>query len=195
MDSATWCRTPAAASAARRLWPEVSKNSSTALFSNEGEFARSTTTCAPSRASLSPSPVMVLMPLAGEAALTSCPPWRRISTAFEPIRPVPPMTTIFMIYPPLWAAGRPLAPLCNMQRDSGTRCAPSEGVTPRWHAQGCYVCDAQACRTMRDECTGVFGVPIGSSHGVRYAVQERRRQSVDQRGSSGSPGPTQDIDL
>src|SRR5207247_579171 len=40
MDSATWCRTPAAASAARRLRPEVSKNSSTALSSNEGELAR-----------------------------------------------------------------------------------------------------------------------------------------------------------
>src|SRR5213593_1831278 len=47
MDSATWCRTPAAASAARRLRPEVSKNSSTALSSNEGELARSITTCVP----------------------------------------------------------------------------------------------------------------------------------------------------
>src|SRR6267143_899119 len=63
MDSATWCRTPAAASAARRLRPEVSKNSSTALSSNEGELARSITTCAPAMAALSPSPVMVLTPL------------------------------------------------------------------------------------------------------------------------------------
>jgi hypothetical protein len=149
MDSATWCRTPAAVSAARRLWPEVSKNSSTALFSNEGEFARSTTTCAPSRTSLSPSPVMVLMPLAGEAAMTSCPPWRRISTAFEPIRPVPPMTTIFMIYPPLWTAGRPLAPLCNMQR--GLRhavCSVRRGNPEEARARG-YVCDAEACTTIR----------------------------------------------
>src|SRR5215211_5790631 len=71
MESATWCRTPAAASAARRLRPEVSKNSSTALSSNEGELAKSITTCAPAMASLSPSPVMVLMPLLGEAATTS----------------------------------------------------------------------------------------------------------------------------
>jgi hypothetical protein len=56
--------------AARRLRPEVSKNSSTALFSNEGGLARLTTTC--------PSPVMVLMPLLGEAATTSPPPWRRM---------------------------------------------------------------------------------------------------------------------
>src|SRR5262245_12038549 len=98
MDSATWCRTPAAASAARRLRPEVSKNSSTALSSNEGELARSTTTCAPAMASLSPWPVMVFTPVLGEAATTSWPPWRRMATVFEPIRPVPPMTTIFMVY-------------------------------------------------------------------------------------------------
>src|SRR6516165_8716199 len=43
MESATWCRTLAAVSAARRLRPEVWKNSSTALSSNEGELARSIT--------------------------------------------------------------------------------------------------------------------------------------------------------
>src|SRR6516165_9940718 len=58
-------------------------------------------TCAPARASLSPSPVMVLTPLLGEAATTSWPRWRRMATVFEPIRPVPPMTMIFMVYSPL----------------------------------------------------------------------------------------------
>src|ERR1700756_3313569 len=101
MDNATWCRTPAAVSAGRRLRPEVSKNSSTALSSNEGELMRSITTCAPATASLSPSPVMLLMPLSGDPATTSWPPWRRMATVFEPIRPVPPMTTIFMAYPSL----------------------------------------------------------------------------------------------
>src|SRR5947208_10893587 len=96
MESATWCRTPAVASAARRLRPEVSKNSSTALSSNEGELARSITTCVPAMASLSPSPVMLLTPVLGEAATTSWPPWRRMGTVFEPIRPVPPITTIFI---------------------------------------------------------------------------------------------------
>src|SRR5262249_54223947 len=105
MDSATWCRTPAAASAGRRLRPAVSKNSSTALSSNDGELARSITTCAPATASLTPSPVMVLIPLLGEAATTSWPPWRRMETVFEPIRPVPPITTIFMIDPPLLMTG------------------------------------------------------------------------------------------
>src|SRR3989449_1595083 len=96
MDGATWCRTPAAASAARRLRQEVWKNSSTALSSNEGELARSITTCVPAMASLRPSPVMVLTPVLGGAATTSWPPWRRMATVFEPIRPVPPITTIFI---------------------------------------------------------------------------------------------------
>src|SRR5438477_6624739 len=96
MDSATWCRTLAVASAARRLRPEVSKNSSTALSSNEGELARSITTCVPAMASLRPSPVMLLTPVFGEAATTSWPRWRRMGTVFEPIRPVPPITTIFI---------------------------------------------------------------------------------------------------
>jgi hypothetical protein len=47
-------------------------------------------------ASLSPSPVMLLIPPVGEAATTSWRPWRRMATLFEPIRPVPPMTTIFI---------------------------------------------------------------------------------------------------
>jgi hypothetical protein len=55
-----------------RLWPEVSKNYSTAVSSNEGELARSITTCASAKTSLSPSPVIVLMPLCGKAAITSC---------------------------------------------------------------------------------------------------------------------------
>src|SRR5262245_10772903 len=96
MDSATWWRTPAAVSAASRLRPEVWKNSSTALSSNEGELVRSITTCAPARASLSPSPVMLLTPVFGEAARTSWPCWRRMRAVFEPIRPVPPMMTIFI---------------------------------------------------------------------------------------------------
>src|SRR4051794_22990142 len=108
MESAIWCPTPAAASAARRLRPEVSKNSSTALFSNEGELARSITTCAPAMASLIPSPVMLLMPLWGDAATTSWPPRRRMATVFEPIKPVPPITTIFMGYPPVSMGTSPL---------------------------------------------------------------------------------------
>src|SRR5256714_13997150 len=98
IESATWCRMAAAASAARTLRPEVTKNSSTALSSNEGELVRSITTCVPAMASLRPWPVMVLTPVLGEAATTSWPPWRRMATVFEPIRPVPPITTIFILH-------------------------------------------------------------------------------------------------
>src|SRR5262245_20124130 len=101
MDSATWCRTPAAASAARRLRPEVWKNSSTAVSSNDGELARSITTCVPAMASLRPSPVMVLTPVLGEAATTSWPRWRRMATVFEPMRPVPVFRDIDSIPPGL----------------------------------------------------------------------------------------------
>ena len=50
---------------------------------------------------------MVLTPLVGEATTTSWPPWRRLATVFEPIRPVPPMTTIFVFTLPLSMTGEP----------------------------------------------------------------------------------------
>src|SRR2546429_298867 len=43
-----------------------------------------------------PSPVMLLPRLWGGAATTWWPRWRRRGTIFEPIRPVPPITTIFI---------------------------------------------------------------------------------------------------
>src|ERR1700704_3162944 len=129
MDSATWWRTPAAASAARRLRPEVWKNSSTALSSNDGELARSMTTCAPATASLRPSPVMVLTPLLGEAAATSWPAWRRMVTVFEPIRPVPPMTRIFMVVLP--CRSRALSALYDLDLGTGPQVATREPAGDR----------------------------------------------------------------
>ena len=64
---------------------------------SEGEFDTSTTTEAPSRAAASPSPVIVLMPRRGEAGTASCPCSVSLATSFEPMSPVPPMTTIFMV--------------------------------------------------------------------------------------------------
>src|SRR2546426_6274981 len=52
--------------------------------------------CVRAWAFLSPSPVMLLTPVFGEAATTSWPRWRRMGTVFEPIRPVPPITMIFI---------------------------------------------------------------------------------------------------
>src|SRR3954464_11763258 len=75
---------------------EVSKNSSTGPSSNDGELDTSTTTDAPLRMSASPSPVRVLTPVLGAAATASCPCSRSLGTSFDPMSPVPPMTTIFM---------------------------------------------------------------------------------------------------
>src|SRR5439155_3127562 len=49
-DSATWCPTPAAASAASKFRVEVPKNSITAASAQDGEFDTSTTASAPARA-------------------------------------------------------------------------------------------------------------------------------------------------
>ena len=96
MESATWCPTPAAFSAASRCEVDVVKKSSTASGSNDGEFVTSTTTSAPASASASPSPVYALTPDRGDAATASCPCSVSRATTFDPMRPVPPMTTIFM---------------------------------------------------------------------------------------------------
>src|SRR5256885_10745134 len=53
------------------------------------------------------SPGMLLIPLLGEAAATSWPPWRRMATVLEPIRPGAPITTTFMGDPPLSMTGDP----------------------------------------------------------------------------------------
>src|SRR5256885_14172056 len=67
------------------------------LSSNEGEFAPSPTTSASASAAANPSPVSVFTPLEGDAATTSWPCSLRLFTTFVPIRPVPPITTIFIL--------------------------------------------------------------------------------------------------
>src|SRR5262245_14322195 len=76
---------------------DVSKNSSTALSSHDGEFVTSTTTSAPASALASPSPVRVLTPDEGEADTASWPRPRKRGISFLPMRPLPPITTIFML--------------------------------------------------------------------------------------------------
>src|SRR5262245_52955054 len=105
-ESATWCLTPAAASAARMLRVDVSKNSSTALSSHDGAFVTSTTTSAPASAWPSPSPVMVLTPDEGEADTASWLRPRRRGISFLPMSPLPPMTTIFMLDLPVCRQNR-----------------------------------------------------------------------------------------
>src|SRR5438270_8578243 len=62
----------------------------------EGEFDTSTTMSAPASAGCRPSPVTALTPLLGDACSTSWPRARSRGANFEPIRPVPPMITIFI---------------------------------------------------------------------------------------------------
>src|SRR5206468_12704292 len=112
------------------------KNSRTALCPHEGQLAGAITTCVPGRAALRPSPVMQLTPEFGEAETTSGPRWRRMGTVFEPSRPVPPMTTIFMVYPPLSMTGDPQMgsnaseeryPSLNARAGDLSPAAPAEG--------------------------------------------------------------------
>src|SRR5262245_13918225 len=117
-DRATWCPTPAARSAASRLSVEVSKNASTAASSHDGEFVTSTTTFAPASAWASPSPVRLLTPDDGDAAMTSWPCRRRMVTSFFPMSPLPPITTIFMLdllvgHPDIGAVHRFPPPTCG----------------------------------------------------------------------------------
>src|SRR6185503_2758705 len=70
----------------------------TATSSKDGEFETSTTTWAPLSTSANPSPVSVLTPVLGAAATASCPLALSFVMSFDPIRPVPPITTIFIYF-------------------------------------------------------------------------------------------------
>jgi len=73
------------------------KNSIDGASSNDGEFETSATTDAPTSTSDKPSPVTAFTPVDGAAATASCPCSVKVCTTFDPIRPVPPITTIFML--------------------------------------------------------------------------------------------------
>lgn len=78
---------------------EVRKKFITTSSANDGEFETSTATWAPASTSARPSPVSVLTPESGDAGTASCPCSRSMPTSFEPIKPVPPTMTIFVIVP------------------------------------------------------------------------------------------------
>src|ERR1700687_5975568 len=88
---------PACAPYLRRLRVDVSKKFNTAESSQAGEFDTSTTTEVPSRTSASPWPVRVFTPELGDAAIASWPRSRNLGTSFDPMNPLPPMTTLFMV--------------------------------------------------------------------------------------------------
>ena len=109
----------------------VVKNSSTAASSNDGEFDTSTTTDAPCSASASPSPVMVLTPVLGAAASGSWPCSRSRSTTFAPSRPVPPMTTIFIVLTTFVMSRSPGAPVGDLDRPRRRTATPAPIAPPR----------------------------------------------------------------
>src|SRR5262249_48498045 len=74
------------------------KKSIEARSVHNGESDTSMTTSAPASAPAKPSPVIVLTPVLGAAAIASWPFCFSFSTTFDPIKPVPPITTIFMAY-------------------------------------------------------------------------------------------------
>src|SRR5216117_3632288 len=193
MESATWCRTPAAASATRRLRPEVWKNSSTALSSNEGELARSITTCVPAMASLRPWPVMLLTPVLGEAATTSWPPWRRMETVFEPIRPVPPITTIFILDFSL------LSQRAGLALDEGEKVGIDHVGVRRAHAMRELLVDLQGAlpEELRGEQRGIGDRrrPDRPDHRFRAALREALQGALPEelRGEQRGIGDRDDL--
>src|SRR4051812_24868444 len=97
----------------------------TAVSSKDGEFDTSTTTDAPARTSARPAPERVSTPEDGEAATASWPCAASVATTSEPISPVPPMTTIFMVF--LLERGGPWAvAACG----TGPWSRPHPGVDP-----------------------------------------------------------------
>src|SRR5689334_2580858 len=88
---------PAAAPYLRRLRVDVVKKFMTAASSHCGELETSMTTDAPFSTSARPSPVSVLTPELGDAETASWPCSRNFVMTFDPISPLPPMTTIFIV--------------------------------------------------------------------------------------------------
>src|SRR6267143_1246303 len=82
------------------------------------------TTEVPFSTSASPSPVSVLTPVLRDAATASCPCSRSLLTSFDPMSPVPPITTIFIIvsFVEMWAGVFSEASRCLASQD--LPCAP-----------------------------------------------------------------------
>src|SRR5262249_28543291 len=99
--------------------------------SKEGESDTSIATEAPSSTSASPSPVSVLTPVSGDAATASWSLALRQVTTFEPIRPVPPITAIFMMFLPGSVPRRPLAVATALPGREGSFDLPLLGLGVR----------------------------------------------------------------
>jgi hypothetical protein len=74
----------------------AAKNCVAASCSGDGPLATSMTTSTPVSAAARPSPVTTSTPVARDIGTTSWPRALRISTTWEPTRPVAPATAIFI---------------------------------------------------------------------------------------------------
>src|ERR1700751_2032920 len=125
-----------------RLRVDVSKNFSTAESSQDGEFDTSTTTEAPFSTSASPSPVTVLTPDLGAAATASCPCSRSFSTSLDPMSPVPPITTIFIM---ISSALHGRAGVMVIRKADRVVASPETCINP-------VLCDNQAVSSVLEAC-------------------------------------------
>src|SRR5690348_15800663 len=119
------------------MWPvDVVKKSITAFATHYGTFETSTTTWAPCNTSANPWPVNVLTPVSGAAATVWWPRSLRLLTSFDPMRLVPPMTTIF-----IWLPHRPAVVLTLNVRDArpylGDARSAQSGNSHQWAAGRC----------------------------------------------------------
>ena len=147
---------------------EVSKKLSAAASSKEGEFDTSMTTAAPSRALASPSPVIVFTPVAGDAATASWPCSRSRVTTFDPMSPLPPITTTFMLCPfglcqrLLLAVLSVWTPSHRVRRGRIRETPQSSPTATTGPARACYAGDVapsnscRAARSSRRELTPSF---------------------------------------
>jgi len=98
MDKATWCRTPASASAASRWLVTVLKNWTALDGLRDVVFDTSITASAPFSASARPVPVTRSTPADRLITTVSCPAARAASTTYRPTTPVPPATAIRILF-------------------------------------------------------------------------------------------------
>src|ERR671921_1625004 len=130
---------------------DVSKNFNAAASSRDGEFDTSTTTSALSRASSKPSPVSVLTPDSSDADTAWWPCPRSLRTSFEPMSPLPPITTIFMMSLLFYLGSRKVAvpPLGGRVDDLRLHAACAGHVTKAAYPclRGVYILHSTKCST------------------------------------------------
>src|SRR5262245_53724167 len=133
---------------------------------------------------------MVLMPVFGEAATTSWLGWARMATVFEPIRPVPPMTTIFKVYPP---DKRSVFPGARYPpKDVAVDCHMADGRERQVSGHQRLAVRRELPQKTDPDAGCLLGVVFeavvpGRGARTRPETRRRRRTSADRRRTPGGP--------